>query len=189
MATLAELQTMRDQLMAARGSPEQRIRFRNGDVEEDVWFRTDAELAAALRESNAGSRSPAPAASPPSSSTPRRGSEPVKNYIQAGRTVTVPAPTGGALSSDPVLVGSLFGVAAYTAAQGAPLEIQTEGVFDLPKAATITFAIGDKVYFDPVAENETSVSSGGTKLIGQALAVAGSTDTLARVRLPGMVIA
>ncbi len=50
MATLAELQTMRDQLIAARGNPEQRIRFRNGDVEEDVWFRTDAELAAALRD-------------------------------------------------------------------------------------------------------------------------------------------
>ena len=113
----------------------------------------------------------------------------MKNFIQAGRTVTVPAPTGGALSSDPVLVGSLFGVAAYTAAQGAPLEIQTEGVFDLPKAASITFAIGDKVYFDPVAETVTSVATGGTKLIGQALAVAGSADTLARVRLPGMVIA
>ena len=112
----------------------------------------------------------------------------MKNFVQSGRTVTVPAPNGGAMSGDPVLVGALFGVAAYSAAQGFDLEIQTEGVFNLPKAATITFGIGDKVYFDPVAENVTSVTS-GTKLIGQALAVAGSTDTLARVRLPGMVIA
>ena len=112
----------------------------------------------------------------------------MKNYIQPGDTITVPAPTGGALSGDPVLVGSLFGVAAYTAAEAADLEITTEGVFTLPKAAGATFAIGDKVFFDATAKVVTATAS-GNKLIGSALLVAGGSDAIARVRLPGMVIA
>ena len=50
MATLPELQVLREQLLSARGAPEQRIRFRQGDQEEDVTYRTDSELAAALRD-------------------------------------------------------------------------------------------------------------------------------------------
>lgn len=111
----------------------------------------------------------------------------MKNFVQSGRTVTVPAPAGGALSGDPVLVGSLFGVAAYTAGAGVDLEMQVEGVFDLPKAAGITFTVGAPVYFDTAAEAVTSAAS-GNKLIGSALAVAAGSDPVARVRLPGMVI-
>ena len=112
----------------------------------------------------------------------------MKNFVQSGRTVTVPAPAGGALSGDPVLVGSIFGVAAFTAAPGLDVEVQAEGVFDLPKAPAVTFVIGDRVYFDAAAEKVTSVSN-GNHLIGSALGNAGSADPTARVRLPGMVIA
>lgn len=59
----------------------------------------------------------------------------MKNYVQPGRSVTVSAPVGGALSGDGVMIGSLFGVAAFNAEAGEDLEIETQGVFDLPKTA------------------------------------------------------
>jgi len=34
-----------------------------------------------------------------------------KNYIQPGQTITIAAPTGGVLSGDGVLIGTLFGIA------------------------------------------------------------------------------
>lgn len=50
MATLAELQALREELIAARGNPEQRVLFRNGETVEDVTYRSDKELEAALRD-------------------------------------------------------------------------------------------------------------------------------------------
>ena len=61
----------------------------------------------------------------------------MRNYVQEGETVTVAAPTGGVKSGDGVLVGALFGVACFDALQTAEVEIQTEGVFDLPKPNSV----------------------------------------------------
>jgi predicted RecA/RadA family phage recombinase len=46
-----------------------------------------------------------------------------KNYLHEGWTITVPAPTGGVHSGDPILVGGFFGVANYDAEQTLPVEI------------------------------------------------------------------
>ncbi len=51
-----------------------------------------------------------------------------KNYIQPAKVVTVTAPTGGVLSGDGVLIGTLFGIAQSDAVEGADVEILTEGV-------------------------------------------------------------
>jgi predicted RecA/RadA family phage recombinase len=37
----------------------------------------------------------------------------MKNFLQTGNSVTVPAPTGGVASGVGVLIGALFGVTAY----------------------------------------------------------------------------
>ena len=71
-----------------------------------------------------------------------------KNYLHEGWTIAVPAPTGGVHSGDPILVGGFFGVANYDAEQTLPVEITLGGVWQLPKAATVTFAVGAAVYFD-----------------------------------------
>lgn len=42
----------------------------------------------------------------------------MKTFIQNGDVITVTAPTGGVASGDGVIVGSLFGIAAFTAAEG-----------------------------------------------------------------------
>lgn len=107
----------------------------------------------------------------------------MKNFVQPGNTVTVTAPTGGVTSGQGLLVGSLFGIAAFTAAQAADVEAVTEGVFDITKA-TGEITQGAKVYWDNTAKNVTTTSSGNT-LIGVATQAAASGDATARVRLNG----
>jgi predicted RecA/RadA family phage recombinase len=111
----------------------------------------------------------------------------MKNFIQPGHTVTVSAPTGGVSSGDGVLVNALFGVAATDAAEGAEVEIDTYGVFELPKADAVTFAVGAKVYWNASNKNCVSTASGNS-LIGVATATAAGGDAVARVRLDGVAI-
>ena len=107
----------------------------------------------------------------------------MKNFVQDGRMMTVPAPYSVA-SGGGVLVGSLFGVAAYNAAEGAPVEIATGGVFDLPKTAGDTPVIGSKLYWNASTKTLTTTAAGNT-LVGVA-ALAGLGDAAAaRVRLNG----
>jgi predicted RecA/RadA family phage recombinase len=111
-----------------------------------------------------------------------------KNYLHEGWTIVVPAPTGGVHSGDPILVGGFFGVANYDAEQTLPVEITLGGVWQLPKAAIVTFAVGAAVYFDATAGNVTSVSTRGNKLIGAATQCAGASDAVAIVRLNGVSV-
>lgn len=80
--------------------------------------------------------------------------------------MTVPAPYDVS-SGDGVLVGSLFGVAAYNAAQGSPVEIATTGVFDLPKTAGDTPAQFGHLYWNAAARAITTTSAGNA-LVGIA---------------------
>jgi len=98
----------------------------------------------------------------------------MKNYIQPGETVTVTAPadvTSGTL----VVVGSLVGVAAFDAASGADVEVDTEGVFSLPKVLTDVIGQGDKLYWDSSVSKLTKTAGTGSKpLVGIARAAAGN---------------
>lgn len=109
----------------------------------------------------------------------------MKNFIQDGDTLTVPAPYA-LVSGAGCLVGSLFGVASADALITAEVEIKTTGVFDFPKAATQAWTVGVRVYWDDAAKNvTTNAAAGVNKLIGvAALAVAGGAgDLVGRVRL------
>jgi predicted RecA/RadA family phage recombinase len=105
-----------------------------------------------------------------------------KTFVQEGTTLTLVAPSPGVKSGDPIKVGSFFGVCNYDATTGNPVEVTVEGVWDLPKASTITFAQGALVYFDATAKKVTSVTSANF-LVGAATATAGASDLTARVRL------
>lgn len=109
----------------------------------------------------------------------------MKNYVQPGAALTIPAP-GTVASGAGVLVGSLFGVANHAATTGAPLTIATEGVFDLPKVGSQAWAVGALVYWDG-PNNRCTTTAGSLKLIGVAAAEVGSGagDTVGRVRLNG----
>lgn len=107
----------------------------------------------------------------------------MQNFIQKGTTVTLIAPST-LLSGGGFLVGSVFAVAADSAASGAAVESLIEGVFDLPKAATVTPAQGGLAYWDNTAFNVTTVSSANTK-IGFFTRAALAADATTRVRLNG----
>jgi len=110
----------------------------------------------------------------------------VKNFIYSGRTITVAAPTGGVSSGDGVLIGDLFGIAQHDAAEGADLELLTEGVVELAKAAGIAVAAGDRLYWDGTNKQLTTAAA-GNRLVGVATEAAQAADAVARVlihRLP-----
>jgi predicted RecA/RadA family phage recombinase len=112
----------------------------------------------------------------------------MNNYVHRGEKVTVLAPyavNGGG----GCLVGGIFGIAAFTAAINASVELLTVGSFDLAKDAS-TFNEGDPVYWDNV--NLVATSNNYNNLIGFAdlvqasgtNAAGGNTgDPTVRVRL------
>lgn len=107
----------------------------------------------------------------------------MRNFIQRGDTITIPAPaavTGGSV----VIVGSIVGVAAGDAASGADVDVVTVGVFAMPKVAALAIAAGDVVYFDAATALVNKTSSGNTK-VGVAVEAAANPSGSVAVRLSG----
>lgn len=110
----------------------------------------------------------------------------MKNYVQEGDSLTLTAGanlTGG----QGLLVGTLFGVVAETVLSGSLYTFAVKGVFDLPKAASVTPGVGAKVYWDDTAKNVTTTASANS-LIGVAVVAAAAGDATVRVRMDGVAI-
>ena len=107
----------------------------------------------------------------------------MKNYIQPGDVVTVVAPANVA-SGDGVLVGTLFGVAAFSVLSGEQAEIKTRGVFELPKTSAQAWAAGAAIYWDNTNKVCTTSATDNT-LIGKALSAAANPSGTGIVRLNG----
>ena len=108
----------------------------------------------------------------------------MQNFVQKGEVVTVTTPAGGVVSGAGLLIGSLFGVAATTESEGDDVEIVTQGVFDLAKAAGAVTA-GAALYWDVGAKKVTTTATANT-LIGAATQAAADGDATSRVRLNGI---
>ena len=108
----------------------------------------------------------------------------MKNYVQRGDTLTVPAPVVAA-SGDGVLVGGFFGVSNGSAAIGQPMDLDVVGVFILPKVAALAIALGDIVYWDNAARLVTKTAGGNTK-IGAAVEAVANPSATVNVRLNGV---
>ena len=109
----------------------------------------------------------------------------MKNAVQDGRVITVPAPAGGISSGSGLMIGDLFGVAAYTATEGEPLELVTTGVFSLPKVSSAVFTLGSRVAWD-VAANLVDVPDSGRRPLGIAVEAAGNGTATVSIRLDGV---
>lgn len=107
----------------------------------------------------------------------------MRNYVQRGDTLTIPA-TAAVLSGDVVIAGEIKGIAAGHAASGESVDVQTSGVFDLPKVAATAFALGAVVHWDSTAGLATTTASGNTRL-GVAVEAAAASTATVRVRLTG----
>lgn len=105
----------------------------------------------------------------------------MKNFVQNGVNLTLPAPAN-ILSGEVVIIGDIHGVAAINAAEGADLDVVSEGVFQLPKVAANVFAIGGKVYYD-LATKLVTTTAGGNTLIGTAVTVAAANTGTVNVKL------
>lgn len=102
------------------------------------------------------------------------------NKRQDGRILEL-APSGGASSGDPVVVGEIAGVALVDIANGASGAVEIRGVFDLAVhghdgTANAGVAVGDAIYHDGTELNK---NTSGT-LFGYALGTvaAGATTTI-----------
>lgn len=109
----------------------------------------------------------------------------MKNFIQKGDTVTVPAPAA-VTSGQIVVVGGLVGVAQYAAAIGEAVEIERVGVFELPKTSAQAWTVGAKLYWDAAASAVTT-TVGSNLLIGAAAAAAANPSATGRVLLDGVI--
>jgi predicted RecA/RadA family phage recombinase len=96
--------------------------------------------------------------------------------------LTVPAPTGGALSGAPVLIGSLFGVAQHDAAQGQDLEVLTEEVVELAKATPLAIDLGDRLFWN-AGDGVLDKTATAQVCVGVAVAAAASADATVRIKL------
>ena len=109
----------------------------------------------------------------------------MKNHIQKGDVLTVPAPAGGIASGEGVIVGNICGIAAEAAAVGDPVELVTTGVYQLPKATAAVLTLGARVAWDNTAKN-INVPGTGRFPLGIAAEAAGNGITSVAVRLDGV---
>ena len=109
----------------------------------------------------------------------------MKNFEQTGDVVTVIAPYA-VTSGQGVLVGTLFGVAANDAANGAPVEIKREGVFAISAVTADVAAQGAKIYWDNAARKLTT-TVGSNTLVGCVVSAKVGTDTTAHALLDGVI--
>lgn len=110
-----------------------------------------------------------------------------KNAVQRGHVVALPAPTGGVVSGQAVIVGVLFAIAYTDAAEGDLFEAQLTGVWTLPKVPANTPAAGAAAYWNAGASQVTTTASGNT-LIGAFTEAAVNGDTTCNVRLNGVSV-
>lgn len=107
----------------------------------------------------------------------------MKNHIQEGRTITIPAP-GNVASGGVVIAGEIRGIAVGAASIGQPVDVATEGVFRLPKVAADNITLGAAVFYDAGTGLATlDDDTGSNPKIGVALEAAAATTGSVAVRL------
>lgn len=82
-------------------------------------------------------------------------------------------------------MGNVFGIAAYAATVGEPVELATTGVSLLPKATAAVLTVGVRVAWDNTGKN-INVPGTGRFPVGIATEAAGNGITSVAVRLDGV---
>lgn len=106
----------------------------------------------------------------------------MKNFSQSGEVLTL-TPSAAVLSGAGFLFGAaLFGIATNDCAAGAAGEFLTEGVVVLPKTSALAIAVGDRVFWDPVAKvvNKTATAQ---VCVGVAVAAAANPSATVTIKL------
>lgn len=105
----------------------------------------------------------------------------MKNFVAPGEYgLTVTAPASGVTAGQLVIVKAIVGVAACDAAAGAPVELATEGVYNLAKNAPDALHQGDVA---KVAAGSGVIAAAGTLGVGWVVQDALAGTTTVRVKL------
>lgn len=104
------------------------------------------------------------------------------NFVQPGEILTLPSPAN-VLSGAGVVIGSIFGIAQGDAVSGALVDINTQGVWTLPKVSAMAIAVGDDLYFDNATKLVNKTASGNTRIGLAVSAAAANPSGTVRVRL------
>jgi len=107
----------------------------------------------------------------------------MRNFVQSGDCLTIPAPVD-VLSGAVVISGAIIGIAAGDALSGADVDVETRGVFTLPKVSALAISVGDTLYYDSATKLVNKTASGNTK-IGTAVTAAANPSDSVNVRLSG----
>lgn len=110
----------------------------------------------------------------------------MKNYLQKGASISIPAPKAIA-SGDLVVAGVLAGVAGHQAALGEGVEIHLEGVYRLGKVSAQAWTVGQAIYVTPASGLCTNAPAAGAVLLGAAIEAAANPSSTGVVRLNGAV--
>ena len=105
------------------------------------------------------------------------------NYIQGGGVINFNA-SADISSGDMVLVGNRVGIALGDIAIGATGAVQMEGVFEVPKEASLAVGQGDLLYLN-VAETELDKTATSQFIAGYAFEASATADTTVLVKLNG----
>jgi predicted RecA/RadA family phage recombinase len=87
----------------------------------------------------------------------------MKNFVQKGCTILIPAIASAIASGELVVVGATVGVSAGAYAIGEDAVLNLDGVFQLPKAASGAMTQGAKVY---VASGLITTTVGSNVFVG-----------------------
>lgn len=107
----------------------------------------------------------------------------MQNYIQRGDAIYVTAPAGGVVSSQPLVVGKIFGVVSETVPAGTVFALWRKGVYSLPKTNAQGWAQGDALYWDAANSVVTNVNSGALLPVGWASDAAANPSSVGNVLL------
>lgn len=110
----------------------------------------------------------------------------MRNFIQAGETIEIVAPANVAAGVG-VLAGNLFGVALHGASSGQLVQLRTEGVVDIAKAAGVVVTLGARLFWVPgsLAVNVTATSQ---VCVGVAVAGAAAGDATVRMKIAPVAV-
>ena len=109
----------------------------------------------------------------------------MKNAVQRGELLTLPAPNGGVKAGEITFIGDIYGVAVSDAPEGEDVVIQTVGVF-LSAKVRGAIAAGQKVFWKMDTKAVTIIPD-GNRLVGAVTLAARDEDETAFVRLNSAV--
>lgn len=105
----------------------------------------------------------------------------MRNFVQNGEVIEIAAP-GAVTAGVGLLSGNLFGVALNSASTGQPVQLQTEGVVDIAKAAGVAVTLGARLFWVP-GSSAVNTTAASQVCVGVAVAAANSGDATVRMKI------